>query len=1119
MSSTSSTASSPVVTPRPAHTLPQQPSDAPQQWTRWNTAFNPPKSEVIRDNLKRVLEYKEYRIHGAYLTGVTALRATIEIVPRAGKALLDTATWFVDITSPRGDGYIIARDGFLDVINCIKAAIALPFFAIAGLIFPDEVFGLFENIQGITPQVETLKQQSTLEEIRVRKETAEVELSVADEQLLALQEEIQETNKKLEQTRAELEVLQETIAKQAESELAAKQLRAQVLELENKVGALKGEEGTALAILQGIRQGIESLGPEKENANAAHKEELARLESEKVSKEAELRGIQLELGQINDRHLTAKAEVEKLSAKIIDLRPKAEELETKHERLKLAVPGLEERERALQAQVQEQRGILTSLAAEVGQARESTNTTLRELQAQISERQSALSKSQESLAKLVEQEAALSRAHDELKAQCRELQESKLPELNSRHEMLTREAGELDRRKDAITAQIATEEQALEAQRASAKELETQKTQLQRSLDELGLEATTFREQTIPDLKKAAAALEEQRTALSGTLQTETARLAELRVQANGKSGDLERLDQELIAKRAEQERLQLAYAEAKTALAAGESEANDHIAGLRERAKNLGDNVIDLETKADRLQRENGRAENTLQRNTDEAKRQVDAANAAEARVGELRTVARELNRSKTELNEAIGALETQKTALLGQKTKLEQQVESLTTEIEQAGTQLRSLESQAREVEGRKTAAAAELAVLQPKLENAQRAKAEIDDVILGLRSNIEGLDQVLTKSKAEKAGLETSVQGLRDEARVLNEQISTTHLQLDQLKGTFEHTKAAHAAEMQRLEAAKVDLTEDVAQLESEKKVKTARCTSLQAELESLDGESAKLRGALGPLQLQVSAAEQQKEAAIRRTSEETVAHERLTEQNRTLSAQVETLSKEATAKAEEQRQLEVTYETRRLELEETLRRMEQTEKEAVTTRVNELRIAVGSPSRTPAGSPARIVAKTPLTLTTPQEDYKTIMEKQKRATRDLERTEKAKVEARASLAEIQQLIAAETTKVKDDLAREKAELARVKQEKEEAEIALASTKVEPEFAAIRKKRTDELVQLRKDRDRIAGEVVKYRKERDALKSAPSTVTTPQTAAPKKTRVSFAPNGRTDAKDGDE
>ena len=730
----SSSTSSPATSPRP-HVLPQQPSETTQRWTKWDL----PNSDVIRDNLKRVLEYKEYRIHGAFTTGITALRAGIEIIPRAGKVLLDTATWFVDTNRPRGEGYTIVTDGLIDVLDCIKVAIALPFFAIAGIFsyYPAEVFGLFENIPGLTSQVEISKQYAELEEFEVQSEIAEIKLDAAEEELDNLLLAIEDTNEELIAAEAQLQELQETIATKAESATAAEKLKAEVLELQNQIGDLTRQEGTQSAILEGIQKDIARLKPALESAQSTHKDDLAKLERDKAEKETELKRIQLELNQAIASQAAAKAQSRELSEALRKLNPEAEDRKAEVATLQQSVKELQARENSLQVQIQQQKDILAKATDDFVRAQELNNATLRGLQTQIAEKESALLESRQRLEQLGREEADLSSKQAELKKQYEQLRDTTLPELLTKRDALQSEADKYTQQKDAIILEIVKEEQALTAKSASLEALENQAGALRSSIQELSLEANTFSEQKIPELKKEAADLQEKKTALSASLQAETARLEDLRAKAEGKSGELEKLGLELASKRAEQESLERTLAEAKAAFAAGEAESNELIIALRTRARELGTKVIDLETNKGKLKRANEQADRDLQRKTEEAQNLVSTAEAAERKNGELKTQTTALGANLSVLQEKIGNLESQKGALLGEKTKLEQQVETLTTSVEETTSQLQRLELQTRDLEKREKEASAELAALQPKLLAAHRENDEIQGAIASVKT----------------------------------------------------------------------------------------------------------------------------------------------------------------------------------------------------------------------------------------------------------------------------------------------------------------------------------------------------------------------------------------------
>ena len=233
--------------------LPKQP---PQGLTKAQVIFTPGGSQVIKDNLKRVFEYKEHRIYGSYLTGVTAVRSAFEIVPTVGKLLLNTATWFVDLTSTRSEGYAIIKEGFFDVIHSIKTTIALPFFSIAGLIFPADVFGLFENVPEVQTKAEIIKEESQLAKLKANKSRTEADLLEARTELLELEGKLDTTEEAIAKAEADLTRLKNDITKSAEIAAAAEKLKTEVLELKSTIAQLQGDELVATSRLKGISEAI-----------------------------------------------------------------------------------------------------------------------------------------------------------------------------------------------------------------------------------------------------------------------------------------------------------------------------------------------------------------------------------------------------------------------------------------------------------------------------------------------------------------------------------------------------------------------------------------------------------------------------------------------------------------------------------------------------------------------------------------------------------------------------------------------------------------------------------------------------------------------------------------------
>ncbi len=593
----------PTVSPRTSASASQPQPSAVNGPTRWNVIFTPGGSSVIKDNLIRVYENKEYRIHGAYLTGVTAIRSGLEILPSIGKLLLNTATWFVDVTSPRGDGFtIIARD-FADILHCVKTTIALPFFSIAGLVFPADVFGLFENMPGIQTKVEIFDERAVLANVKARRAFEERNLTAAEGELEALRKELGETDEVLTATKAELEKVQQQIEGSKDAAAEAARLNTQVSELTETVARLRGDEGTVSSTLAGIRADIARLGSELEGAKRNNTSALQSLERERVAKEEELQRIRDQIKQTGERQVAVQADFERLSAVVKDLTPKATALVADVERLSAAKPGLLAQEKDLLVKIQSHKDELAGLEAQVTDAKERTRVALDGLKKQIASQQTVMDEHAATIARLGSEQKDIEGKRKELLEKCNTLEFTTLHGLNGRKETLGREIQDLDAQKAALGTEIAAQQEALRIETESAKTLAARQHELKTTIAGLEQKEGDFRTTVLPDLERQAKTLEERKAAIEGEVSTEQKRLDAVKATHADTRRDLESVARTLDSKRAEQASLEQTLARIQTALkgapvsspaADAGASAEQTIAALQQQLLALGTNISD---------------------------------------------------------------------------------------------------------------------------------------------------------------------------------------------------------------------------------------------------------------------------------------------------------------------------------------------------------------------------------------------------------------------------------------------------------------------------------------------------------------------------------------------
>ncbi len=1058
-----------------------------QNPTQKQSLFKPGGSQLIKDNLMRVLEHKDHRFYAAYLTGVTGVRSALETPVTMGKLLLNTATWLVDLTSSRSEGYAIVTEGFFDVIHSIKTTIALPIFSIAGLIFPSDVFGLFENIPGV--QTEILNEKSTLAQIKADKSRTEAELLKAQEDLLELRAGLSETNKELERTLALREIMQESMAKAKEAEIDVERLKTEILEHKNTIAQLQEDELIAAAKLRGLskentRQGnqkelvgiqtnllkaqkellalqheineiedelflakedlavankgiancendaatAENLRAEvrtlentlaelkgKESANtlkldtirdeiarqgilkkeneSLHTELLAGLKRDRSLKQEELEKVQATLKETIEKHSAAQSKLENLNADIDKQTSKAEALSTEVKKLESTKQELTKNGTALRTQIESQKCDLESLNQRIDEAKKTMYQDLNDLKQQINEKTSTLSDHHEHLSRLGRKNTALEKKRTELSEQIRKLEFTTLPGLITRRDDLLIEVDQLDLEKEALAKEMAANKELLRTETDSAKQLAGRIQELKTTLAELEAKEAHLTNNVLPALEKKETATEARRTNVLREISVERKKLLEAQTLNAETQSQLEIIVRSLESMRLEEasfketlESIQKAILEASKAKTGVEENTEKTISSLNEKLLSLGTSISENTKKDAALKLSLDEQERTFKTKTLDFERVAAESAEVEKKLLSLNVQAEDLTSKVKALKETIQTSESKKAALEEQQSELQIKVQSLTTSVEKLSTQSRELEEQVRTATEKKDAALQDYNNLIQDINSAKSFQSKIQDDIAELKLNIESLEETLLCKQSENQRLEEEMSKLSSEKQTLATKIVEAEEQLSELSKSLIQEREAQENKMKALKEAESNLTNEIAVLESKKKAQMSDFENLQKEFETLTSSIKSLSKQEKALEETVNKAELARVSATKRSVEEENAFLLMQQKTRGAAAQVEIYNQQISVLAEKKQTLEVDFETRRHQLEETLRKTEQEAIEARELKLKEQRLQ--SPSRK-FQSPARKngVFSTPSDLVT-----KDVLEAEARlalATKALER----------------------------------------------------------------------------------------------------------------------------------
>ncbi len=1030
-------------------------------------AFTPGGSSVIKDNLIRVYETRksEYRIYGAYLTSVTAIRSAVEIIPSVGKLLLNTTTWFVDITTPRGDIITIFARDFTDVIHCIKTTIALPFFAIAGLIFPADVFGLFENMPGIQTKVEILDEKARLAGVRAKKASEEINLIATEDELAEVRKDLEETNDALTSTTAELQKVLQQIAGSKDAATVAEGLRTEVSNLTDTVARLRGEEVTVFATLGRIHSEITRLGSDLEGAKENHTTVSDSLERERIAKQAELQRINDQIKQTSEKQTAAQAEFDHLLPIVQDLTPKAAALKAEVERLEATKPGLIEQESALLAKIQSHKDELQELEAQVTAAKEKTTGELKVLRQQIADQETDLEKRKATLEQLGREQKALEEKRDALDKQCRDLEHTTLLDLNNSKETLGIEIKSLDAQKAALETEIAAKQEELLSEKDAVKAAASRVHALNKTIAELAQRETNFKVKVLPDLEHQSTTLEQRKAALAGEVSAEQQKLEGVKASHADTLRELDSATSTLEAKRAEQASLELTLKSISLALKGSPDSGSPEqtITALHEELKTLGASIAKATERDTGLKVSVTEQKIALRATMQAVESLKNDSSFLDQKVGGLKVQEAEITSHLSRLGEEIKKLEAKEKAFKEQNEAFEKQVRTSTESLDKITPHLRELEAQVRTAEDKKTATEKACKGLSEQVTAAKQERAEIEGVIIGLKINIDSMKSSLAALEVEQARLGEALPKLRVEEQALTRQIAEGKQELTQLKETLASEQKTHAAEIRTLEETRTQLSNEKNRLESEIEARNVARNALQSEFERLTASTKALMGQEATLKDNVRAAEDAQQAAIARTDQQTEANKKLRAQTLALSAKVQALTLESSTVAEANQKQAAEFQTRRAAFDEELRQEKQA---AVTALEADLQaIRQRSPAKAKLQSPTRTTEPSvPLTPGGVAEDLKTAEAKLRHKLSELARTDKALKEDRAALEGIKQESTAYSAQLQAKIAAEKKELAHLTEEKEKAELVLAATMNKLDYDAMMKKHMIELAKLR-------------------------------------------------------
>jgi len=249
------------------------------------------------------------------------------------------------------------------------------------------------------------------------------------------------------------------------------------------------------------------------------------------------------------------------------------------------------------------------------------------------------------------------------------------------------------------------------------------------------------------------------------------------------------------------------------------------------------------------------------LQRQLDRSQHDQDEVEKLRDNIEDLEADVREKDRLLTERDDELEELkekleETEEKAHDAQLKAVEaeqagqhnEDLDEAKETIEELETNVRRLEEQLDEMKEKMDEAAAERARAEQDLEELQEEMADKSVVTKGLSRQIEErvarLQDELDKSGKDYSALEKQLTKSNEE----NAELKATVSDLRQQRKTFEHGRDSEATRIQELETELLAVADDRDMLQSRHDTIAGRCTSLEQDVERLEGEVADLEKSL-------------------------------------------------------------------------------------------------------------------------------------------------------------------------------------------------------------------------------------------------------------------------------
>lgn len=824
----------PPASPRTA-AAPLPPS--PTQTSTWGQTareviFTPGGSQVIRENLARVLQYKEYRLHGFFVLAVTTIRSAIDIPTGIGVLLLETTTWFVDITRPREEGGKIIGRNLSNIAHCIKTTIALPFFALGGVLFPQSVFGCFEYVPGPESKLALIK--AHLEKLHTATNQAAKENGEAQAELKRVQDDIQLKTQEQAAARQKLKQAVETCGSLDSALQQLQSLQDEAHQIETTLADLRSQEAALRATIASKASELEVVGARLQQARNNAAEELKGLIAQRdehraalAETEGQLSSTRKDLEAVQKQVADANAQKEDISL----LESRQKELNTALTTLESQANGLKE---ALEAALPKKDPAAPSKVLSHKELIEETQKALQELSEAIKKEAAAKTQHETQNRDLEQKKGRLTEDVAAQEAKMRELGEafsSKQADLDRLEKQLQAKAEEQKKLEEATTkergAALPPGAPAAPEAKEKSKEVEDELAELRRLEEE---KRTVTKEKE--GIEKAIAEKRETLRGVEGQFKTAQERAEEMRKELDEISSRLEdtKKEQEKIAKENSEKRaaLEKEYQDRKDAL---EKEHQSKLAEASKELETVTNQLAEARKEKEKLERENSEAKSALE--SEKASQGAAPAEELAKSSAALKAREEELTRRAAELAEKEQAVAREKDAQERSATELRTQKEALSQRV--------------AEFEASETAARTQKEKEAQQSEKAARAQAEktlkLDEDLSRRTSELE------TREAASQSALETKKRELEQvddevkKSRATLEEIEKKVRELEKKKEEKEKSIEENNVALKKIkdegDAYQKRLTETGARLREENR-------SLQEKIDKLKREEKQLRG---------------------------------------------------------------------------------------------------------------------------------------------------------------------------------------------------------------------------------------------------------------------------------